>query len=103
MGNFPQDLHELLPALGCINVIRQWAGTRDFYPDGTLIMGSTEGNGGLSAISGQGGFAWILCPAISEASVLLLTGKDLGIDLEVYSPIRFLTGVEGCQQLPYDD
>ena len=55
MENFPQDLLELLPAMGCINVIRQWAGTRDFSSDGTLMIGSMEGIGGLSAICGQSG------------------------------------------------
>jgi sarcosine oxidase, subunit beta len=98
---FSRGLYEVFPALSHMNVIRQWAGSRDFTPDGTPIFGPMPGIEGLWAICGQSGVGLMLAPAIAEAIARAFAGQPPGVDWDTYSPLRFETGKELWERSPH--
>jgi sarcosine oxidase subunit beta len=98
---FSRYLYNLFPALTKMSIIRQWAGTRDFTPDGTPIFGPMPSVEGLWAICGQSGVGFMLAPAIAEAIAQAIVGRDPGVDFEIYSPRRFELGRELWERSPH--
>jgi sarcosine oxidase subunit beta len=58
---------KLVPALGEVKVIRQWAGSYEMTPDGNPIVDRT-GLGGLYVVAGMCGHGFMLGPAVGEAA-----------------------------------
>jgi sarcosine oxidase subunit beta len=97
---FCNGLYDLFPAMCHISIMRQWAGSRDFSPDGTPIFGPMVSIQGLWAICGQSGTGWMLAPAIAEAIALGIVGKNPNLDWEIYSSNRFSTSKELWERSP---
>lgn len=100
LENWCRGIYELFPPLRNAAVLRQWAGTRDFTPDGSAIFGPMCEVDGLWAICGQSGTGLMLAPAIAEAIACGFEGKDPGVDWELYSPRRFELGREMWERTP---
>jgi sarcosine oxidase subunit beta len=100
LENWCRGIYELFPPLRNVAVFRQWAGTRDFTPDGTPIFGPMPGVNGLWAICGQSGVGLMLAPAIAEAIARSCAGLEPGVDWEVYSPLRFEQGRQLWERTP---
>jgi sarcosine oxidase subunit beta len=97
-----REVYKLFPPLARISVLRQWAGTRGFTPDGTPIFGPVADVPGLWMVCGQSGTGLMLAPAIAEAIAQELAGLSPGVDWEVYSPTRFERGTELWERTPQD-
>lgn len=95
-----RGIYELFPPLRNVAVFRQWAGTRDFTPDGTPIFGPVGTIAGLWTICGQSGVGLMLAPAIAEAMARASAGLEPGVDWDVYSPRRFECGQELWERSP---
>lgn len=100
LENWCRGIYELFPPLRNVAVFRQWAGTRDFTPDGTPIFGPVGTINGLWTICGQSGVGLMLAPAIAEAIARASAGLEPGVDWEVYSPRRFECGQELWERSP---
>jgi sarcosine oxidase subunit beta len=95
-----QGVYKLFPPLSRASVLRQWAGTRGFTPDGTPIFGPVADVPGLWMICGQSGTGLMLSPAIAEAIAQEFSGLSPQVDWAVYSPRRFETGDELWERTP---
>jgi sarcosine oxidase subunit beta len=100
LTNWCGGIYKLFPALRDVKVMRQWAGTRDFSPDGTPIFGPEKEVEGLWFIGGQSGTGLMLAPAIAEAITLEIIGQPPRVDWETYSPRRFDHGGELWERQP---
>jgi sarcosine oxidase subunit beta len=95
-----RGIYELFPPLRNVGILRQWAGTRDFTPDGTSIFGPVIEVDGLWMICGQSGTGLMLAPAIAEAISKEIAGEAPGLDWEIFSPGRFERGEELWERVP---
>jgi sarcosine oxidase subunit beta len=95
-----RGIYELFPPLRNVAIIRQWAGTRDFTPDGTPIFGPVREVDGLWTICGQSGTGLMLAPAIAEVISKAIAGEEPRIDWEIFSPNRFERGAELWERVP---
>lgn len=95
-----RGVYELFPPLRNVAILRQWAGTRDFTPDGTSIFGPVREVDGLWTICGQSGTGLMLAPAIAEAISKAIAGEAPGIDWKTFSPKRFEHGNELWERVP---
>jgi sarcosine oxidase subunit beta len=100
LENWCRGIYELFPPLRNVAVFRQWAGTRDFTPDGTPIFGPMPGVTGLWAVCGQSGVGLMLAPAIAEAIARGIACQPPGVDWDVYSPLRFERGRQLWERTP---
>jgi len=91
---------QLFPSIGQLSVIRQWAGTRCFTPDGSPIFGPVSDINGLWMICGQSGAGFMLAPAIAEALAGAIAGETAKIDWSIYSPERFGNNKELWERTP---
>jgi len=67
LREMPRRMLKLVPALGEVKVIRQWAGSYEMTPDGNPIVDRT-GLGGLYVVAGMCGHGFMLGPAVGEAA-----------------------------------
>ena len=57
---------ELMPIVGRIKVLRQWAGCYDVTPDNSPILGRTPGLDNMLQMSGFVGHGFMMAPAVAE-------------------------------------
>jgi sarcosine oxidase subunit beta len=66
LARYARALTELMPRLGHIKLLRQWAGCYDVTPDGSPILGETPGAPGLLQMSGFVGHGFMMAPAVAR-------------------------------------
>lgn len=75
LTEMPRRMLKLVPALACVKVIRQWAGSYEMTPDGNPIVDRTELEGFYVA-AGFCGHGFMLGPASGRAAAkLIATGE----------------------------
>jgi sarcosine oxidase subunit beta len=67
---------ELVPRLGELKVLRQWAGPYDVTPDGNPILGEPEGRPGLFLNCGFMGHGFMMAPIVGKLYAEWLTGGE---------------------------
>ena len=77
----------LVPALGGVRVIRQWAGSYEMTPDGNPIASATNTQG-LYVVGGLCGHGFMLGPALGRHVAELITTGQSSIDLSEFSLYR---------------
>ncbi len=65
---------ELLPVLGDVKVVRQWAGPYDMSPDGSPIVGEAPGVPGFFLCCGFVGHGFMMAPIVAQYIAQHLTG-----------------------------
>ena len=91
MTRYARALTELLPSLGSVKLLRQWAGCYDFTPDRSPILGETPGVAGLLQMSGFVGHGFMMAPAVGRRMAAWMGGaKDEIFDR--YNLRRFAEG-----------
>jgi sarcosine oxidase subunit beta len=68
-------LTEVMPVLGDVKVVRQWAGPYDMSPDGNPIVGETPGAPGFYVCCGFQGHGFMMAPVVAKHYALHLAGK----------------------------
>ena len=66
LSRYSQALLRLMPDLGTLKVVRQWAGCYDVTPDRSPILGETPGVAGLLQMSGFVGHGFMMAPAVAR-------------------------------------
>ena len=91
LTRYSRALTELIPRLGEVKFLRQWAGCYDVTPDHSPIVGETPGVAGLLQMSGFVGHGFMMAPAVARRMADWMTGaKDDMFDR--YALERFAKG-----------
>jgi len=91
LARYSRALTELMPRLGSIKMLRQWAGCYDFTPDRSPVLGKTPGVAGLLQMSGFVGHGFMMAPAVARRMAEWMGGaKDEMFDR--YNLRRFAEG-----------
>jgi sarcosine oxidase, subunit beta len=89
---FARALLRLIPRLGGVNVLRQWAGTYDLTPDARPILGRVGRWKNLLLACGFSGHGFMLAPMTGRLlSEIILDGRP-HLSLEKFSLERFESG-----------
>ena len=91
-ARFAEGVTRLIPRLGGVKVIRQWAGCYDVTPDHSPILGETPGVRGLVQMSGFVGHGFMMAPAVAERMADWLAGGPIDEVLQRYALSRFAEG-----------
>ncbi len=79
LAQMPRRMLKLVPALGEVKVIRQWAGSYEMTPDGNPIV-DRAGPEGFFVVAGMCGHGFMLGPAVGEAAAeFIRTGEKGGL------------------------
>ena len=66
LARYARALTDLVPRLGQVKLLRQWAGCYDVTPDHSPILGETPGVRGLLQMSGFVGHGFMMAPAVAR-------------------------------------
>lgn len=75
VSRFSKALVELMPAMGDVKVLRQWAGCYDVTPDNQPVLGTTPGLENLIQLNGFVGHGFMMAPAMGERTAAYLAGE----------------------------
>lgn len=93
MREFSKQTVRLLPRLGPVRVLRQWAGSYDKTPDAKPILGVAErGPPNLVQANGFSGHGMMICPMVGHLVAQLIAGQKPDVDLRPYALERFERG-----------
>jgi sarcosine oxidase subunit beta len=85
-------LVELMPRLGHVKVVRQWAGPYDVSPDGDPIVGELPDVPGFHVVCGFRGHGFMMAPVVARHLAAHLQGGPSHEFLSAWTPARFATG-----------
>jgi sarcosine oxidase, subunit beta len=85
-------LVELMPRLGHVKVVRQWAGPYDLSPDGDPIVGELPDVPGFHVVCGFRGHGFMMAPVVARYFAASLSGGTSHPFLTAWTPARFTTG-----------
>jgi len=91
MARYGAALAELMPRLGSVKLLRQWAGCYDDTPDRSPVLGETPGVEGLLQMSGFVGHGFMMAPAVARRMAAWMGGTPDEI-FERYNLRRFAEG-----------
>jgi sarcosine oxidase subunit beta len=66
LGLYARALTELVPKLGAVKILRQWAGCYDLTPDANPIVGPVDDLDGFWQASGFMGHGFMMAPIMGE-------------------------------------
>ena len=90
---YARRLVELVPVLGDIKVLRQWAGPYDMSPDGNPILGEPKGRPDFFLACGFVGHGFMMAPIVGELYAEWLTGGDRHEIFDRFVLARFEEGL----------
>lgn len=93
LRRFAKTATALLPQLGNVQVVRQWAGLYDASPDGRPILGEPEGVRNLTFLSGFTGHGFMMAPVIGKLCAERLVKGERVQYFEENGPDRFKAGI----------
>jgi sarcosine oxidase subunit beta len=82
----------LMPRLGHVKVVRQWAGPYDISPDGDPIVGELPDVPGFHVMCGFRGHGFMMAPVVARHFAAFLRGGAPHEFLAGWSPARFVAG-----------
>jgi sarcosine oxidase subunit beta len=85
-------LVELMPILGHVKVVRQWAGPYDVSPDGDPIVGELPDVPGFHVVCGFRGHGFMMAPVVARHLAVHLSGGAAHEFLSAWTPARFASG-----------
>jgi glycine/D-amino acid oxidase-like deaminating enzyme len=81
----------IFPTLGHVRILRAWAGTMGFTPDGLPLIGPLpELAAGVYIAAGFSGYGWCFAAVVGDVIAADLTGVRYDLPLDVVRPQRFL-------------
>jgi sarcosine oxidase, subunit beta len=92
LAHLAKDLLQLMPRLGDVKVLRQWAGPYDVSPDGHPILGEPDEVPGFFLACGFVGHGFMMAPVMGELYADWLTG---GPRHEVFDQCRLSRFADG--------
>ena len=76
LGAMARGMLEVMPRLGHLKVVRQWAGPYDMSPDGNPLVGETPQVPGFFVCCGFVGHGFMMAPVVGRHLASRLLGKD---------------------------
>lgn len=92
LTRYSQALMELMPQVGRVKVLRQWAGPYDVTPDNSPILGRTPGLSNLLQMSGFVGHGFMMAPAVAERMAKWMATGESDELFERFTLSRFAEG-----------
>jgi heterotetrameric sarcosine oxidase beta subunit len=92
MATYARRLVRLMPILGDIKILRQWAGPYDQSPDGNPILGAAPGHPDFFLACGFVGHGFMMAPIVGKLYGEWLTGGEPHEIFERYTLDRFRDG-----------
>jgi len=93
LREFAKQTLRLMPNLGDVKVLRQWAGSYDVTPDRKPVMGvATDGPENLVQASGFSGHGMMISPMVGRLTAQLIAGQRPELDLRPFRLERFAEG-----------
>ena len=89
---------EVMPRLGAVKVVRQWAGPYDLTPDGNPIVGEAPGVPGFFLCCGFMGHGFMMAPVVARHYAQLLTGGPTHPLLREVAPRPLRRGGDGTRE-----
>ncbi len=83
LTEMPRRMARLIPALGDVKVLRQWAGSYEMTPDGNPIVSETEIKG-FYVVGGMCGHGFMLGPAIGKLFAEKVVKGESSIPLDEF-------------------
>jgi sarcosine oxidase subunit beta len=93
LATYSRRLVRLMPILGDIKILRQWAGPYDQSPDGNPIVGAAPGHPDFFLACGFVGHGFMMAPIVGKLYGEWLTGGAPHEIFERYTLGRFESGV----------
>jgi sarcosine oxidase subunit beta len=91
LARFARAVTDLIPALGPLQVMRQWAGAYDVTPDNNPLLGPA-GPTNFLQLSGFVGHGFMMAPAVAELYADFMTGRGEDEIFARFRPDRFAKG-----------
>ncbi|HEY3807715.1 MAG TPA: FAD-binding oxidoreductase [Kofleriaceae bacterium] len=101
LATYARRLVKLMPILGDIKILRQWAGPYDQSPDGNPIVGAVPGHPDLFLACGFVGHGFMMAPIVGKLYGEWLAGGAKHEIFERYTLQRFADG-SGAQHAKED-
>jgi sarcosine oxidase subunit beta len=101
LATYARRLVKLMPILGDIKILRQWAGPYDQSPDGNPIVGAVPGHPDLFLACGFVGHGFMMAPIVGKLYGEWLAGGAKHEIFERYTLQRFTDG-SGAQHAKED-
>ncbi len=92
LSTYARRLVRLMPILGDIKILRQWAGPYDQSPDGNPIVGAAPGHPNFFLACGFVGHGFMMAPIVGKLYAERLTGGSKHEIFERYTLARFRDG-----------
>lgn len=93
LREFSKTTLRLLPRLGPVRVLRQWAGSYDKTPDAKPILGvARDGPANFVQANGFSGHGMMICPMVGTLIAQLIAGRKPDLDLRPWALERFAEG-----------
>ena len=91
LARYSVALTELMPQVGSVKLLRQWAGCYDVTPDHSPVLGETPGVAGLLQMSGFVGHGFMMAPSVGRRMAAWMGGAQDEI-FERFNLRRFAEG-----------
>jgi sarcosine oxidase subunit beta len=91
LARYGKALGDLIPRLGAVKLLRQWAGCYDVTPDHSPVLGETPSVAGLLQMSGFVGHGFMMAPAVARRMAAWMGGAQDEI-FQRYDLRRFAEG-----------
>jgi sarcosine oxidase, subunit beta len=98
LSTYARRLVRLMPILGDIKILRQWAGPYDQSPDGNPIVGSAPSHPNFFLACGFVGHGFMMAPIVAKLYAEWLTGGTKHEIFERYTLGRFTDGSAGAHE-----
>jgi sarcosine oxidase subunit beta len=85
-------LSDILPVMGDLRLLRQWAGTYDMTPDHKPILGPAPEVPNFLQSHGFSGHGFMINPVVSAVNAALVRGRDPPTPIEPFRLDRFRDG-----------
>jgi sarcosine oxidase subunit beta len=92
LATYARRLVRLMPILGDIKILRQWAGPYDQSPDGNPVVGAVPGHPNFFLACGFVGHGFMMAPIVAKLYAEWLTGGPKHEIFERYTLARFTDG-----------
>src|SRR5262245_55432215 len=92
LATYARRLVRLMPILGDIKILRQWAGPYDQSPDGNPIVGPAPDHPNFFLACGFVGHGFMMAPIVGKLYAEWLTGGEKHEIFERYTLARFADG-----------
>ena len=92
LATYARRLVRLMPVLGDVKILRQWAGPYDQSPDGNPILGAAPGHPDFFLACGFVGHGFMMAPIVGKLYAEWLTGDAPHEIFSRYTLARFTDG-----------